>query len=146
LLIAVTVKPAAWERRPDWYPRIASITRPQIADPAHTMVLMAGLDAYAYLIPEFPPEVSFTRLESRAFHLDYGWKVNDLVRFRIDAHKGPLMLLIPAGELKTGSAALGYFGLKFSGGKCQDLTDNLPEDDTDPEFPKYYKLCDVGRK
>jgi hypothetical protein len=143
LLIAVTVKPAAWERRAEWYPRMAEMTVPKIADPAHTMVLMAGEDAYAYLLPQFPPEVSFTRLESRAFHLDYGWRINDLIRLRIVAHKGPLKLFMPAGELKAGAQALGHFGLKLSGDKCQDITDNLPVNDSDPEFPKYYKLCDV---
>src|ERR1044072_4225781 len=116
---------------------------PKIADPAHTMVLMAGEDAYAYLLPQFPPEVSFTRLESRAFHLDYGWGINDLIRLRIVAHKGPLKLFVPAGELKAGAQALGHFGLKLSSDKCQDITDNLPVNDSDPEFPKYYKLCDV---
>lgn len=145
LLIAVTVRPAAWERRESWSPHIADITPPKISAPAQTMVLMAGEDAYAYLLSQFPPEVSFTRLESRAFHLDYGWHLNDLIRARLEAHKGPFKLFIPAGELKTGAKALGYFGLKLSGDKCQDLVDNIPETDTDPEYPKYYKLCDVVR-
>jgi hypothetical protein len=146
LLVAFTVQPARWERRLEWSGGIAKIERPDIPDAEHTMVLMAGEDAYAYMIPEFPPEVSFVRLESRAFHLDYNWGTNDLIRARLTAHKGPLKLLVPARQLKTSAPALSYFDLKANEGRCQDVIDDMPENDRDREFPKFYKLCDVVRK
>ena len=147
LAVVFSIKPAQWERRHEWSEKIAQVERPALPDDGQTMILMAGNDGYAYMIPEFPPSVSFVRMESRAFQLDAGWGVNDLVRARIDAHKGPLKLLIPARGLKDAQdRPLKFFGLKTVAGSCKDVTDDIPENDTDPLYPKFYKLCDVVHK
>jgi hypothetical protein len=146
LALMITMRPGDWGRRHEWSDKVASVRRPVLEKPADTMILMAGDDAYAYMIPEFPPEISFMRLQSRAFRPEQGWGINKLIQRRLDAHKGKFLLLIPAGKSKMGEAALRYFGLKSLPGTCREVTDLIAETDKDDLFPKTYRLCDVVRQ
>ena len=144
LVIVTTLKVAPWERRHEWAQHIAQIERPALPDSSDIMILMAMDDGYSYLIPEFPPSIPFVRLESRAFRVDSGWAFNDLIRARIEAHKGSLKLLVPAREVQRAeNRPLKYYGLKVVSGSCKDVVDDIAENDLDPLYPKYYKLCDV---
>ncbi len=146
-LVAVicSISPADWGRRAHWADSIAKIERPALADSADTMILMTGDDAYAYMIPEFPPKIAFVRLESRGFNLGLNWGVNDLIRQRLAGHHGKFLLLSPARKMQLAEDNLAYFHLKQIPSTCREVTDDIPETDADPEFPKYYKLCDVVR-
>jgi hypothetical protein len=107
------------------------------------MVLMAGNDGYAYMIPEFPPDISFVRMESRAFQIRHGWGTNEYIRKRIYAHKGKLMLWVSADEMKRGENALRFFDLKVLPKTCKNITDNIAETEGDDLFPKTYRFCEV---
>lgn len=145
LALVATLRAGDWGRRHEWVDKIADVRRPVVTSPANTMILMAGDDAYAYMIPEFPPEISFVRLQSRAFRPEQDWGINKLIWQRVDAHKGKILLLIPAGKTKMGEAALRYFGLKSLPKTCRDVTDLMAETDKDDLFPKKYRLCEVEK-
>jgi hypothetical protein len=145
LALVITMRPGDWGRRHAWSDEIASVQLPTLKEAGNTMILMASDDAYAYMLPEFPKEISFVRLQSRAFRPEQGWGINKLIQKRIDAHTGKLLLLAPAGKPKMSEAALRYFGLKSLPKTCRDVSDLIAETDKDDLFPKAYRLCDVER-
>jgi hypothetical protein len=149
--VALTIEPGNWGRRAGWTPRIADITRPAVPDDQEIMILMAGDDAYAYMIPEFPAQVRFLRIHGRTFRPDQPYGLIALLRDKVEAHKGPLMLLMPARDLDTGRASLAQMGLAAVLKSCRTVTDNLAEAHLDrpgemnDAYPREYRLCDVTR-
>jgi hypothetical protein len=145
------LQPGDWGRRHEWSQRIVEIDRPSLPDSPDIMILMAGIESYAYLLSEFPPHISVLRLESRAFHPASAWGINDLIRARIDAHKGQFMLLMPATNMDEAIFPLKFFGLKYIPKTCRNVIDRLaekPGGDVTPDYaPLYrtYKLCNVVR-
>lgn len=151
IVVAFTIRPGDWGRHEAWPERMASLSGAALAAKPDTLVLMAGFDAYAYLLPEFPPQLRFLRIESRAFHTDSGMGIIDLIRTQIGAHKGPLKLFMPARDLKTGEAALSAYNLALVPNSCRTLNDDLYEkhldrpDEMNNAYPPAYSLCDVKR-
>jgi hypothetical protein len=70
---------------------------------------------------------------------------------KIEAHKGPLKLLMTARDMKTGEEALAAFHLALIPKTCQTIKDNLYEpqldkpDEMKNDYPPAYSLCDVKR-
>jgi hypothetical protein len=151
IVIAVTIQPGTWGRHKIWPEGMVSVSGPMLKDSGDTLVLMAGYDAYAYLLPAFPPHVGFLRIGSRTFHPDDDYGINDLIRMKIGAHKGPLKLFMTARQMKRGEEALAAYGLALIPKTCQTISDNLYEAQLDKpdemmnDYPPAYSLCDVKR-
>lgn len=147
--LMATIYPGNWGRRAQWPEKMADITLPSVAE--NTLVLMAGVDAYAYLLPEFPSSLRYVRIQSRGFPADADYGINDLIRRKIDAHKGPLAMLIPTRQIPTAEAALRPLRLTLLRKTCRMTTDRLFEDRLDKpddqgnDYPQAYSLCDVHR-
>jgi hypothetical protein len=146
--LALAIQPGDWGRRDGWTSAVADIT-PPVMKPS-TMVLMASEDAYAFLLPQFPPETPFLRIHSRAFHSDKGIGINKLIQAKLDAHEGPLMIFYPARRQKGAEKALADYGLRVNG-KCQEIKDRLYAPELDKrlkgdEYPALYNLCPVAKQ
>ncbi|PWR21315.1 hypothetical protein [Zavarzinia aquatilis] len=61
VILAVTRPPET--ERVDFAADLTGVEVPPIDDPAHTLVLMAGLTPAAFLIPSFPAEIRFLRFD-----------------------------------------------------------------------------------
>ncbi|MEZ0224743.1 MAG: hypothetical protein ACAH83_09340 [Alphaproteobacteria bacterium] len=151
IVIAVTIQPGTWGRHHVWPEKMSGISAPALPRGTDTLVLMAGYDAYAYLLPEFPPEVAFLRIQSRTFRPEEKLGINDVIAGKIEAHKGPLKLFMTARDLKTAEAALARFHLALLPKTCTQVQDRLYESHLDrPKefnnaYPPAYSLCDVRR-
>jgi hypothetical protein len=152
LIVAmVTLQPGNWGRHHIWPEKIASITPPAVSDSPDLMILMAGYDAYAYLLPEFPPQIAFLRIQSRTFRPEEKLGINALIHMKVEAHKGPFKIFVPARDLSLAEKALTYYHLALASKKCQTIDDHLYEQQLDhPEvmnndYPPTYSLCDVKR-
>lgn len=149
LAIALTIRPGTWGRLPAWPAEPVSITDPGLPDDPDVMVLMAGTDAYGYLVTAFPPRIPLVRIQSRGFPPDAKTGLHDLIRRRIDAHRGRLYLFMPTRQLDIGRAALGHYGLAAAD-DCRTVTDNharagYANGNGNGEFPAEYSLCEVKR-
>ncbi|MEZ0262652.1 MAG: hypothetical protein ACAH80_16725 [Alphaproteobacteria bacterium] len=145
--LALTIKPGDWGRRDGWSHAIADITAPVVRE--NTMALMTTNDAYAFLLPRFPPETAFLRIHSRAFHSDRDFGINALIKSKIDAHTGPLMAFYPARRQDITADALRDYGLRITG-TCQDIKDKtytplLDKRNAGDEYPPLYSLCPVSK-
>jgi hypothetical protein len=149
IVLACTIHPGDWGRHHVWPKSIPDVTLPAISTKDNPMILMAGWDAYAYMLPAFPPEIPFMRIETRSFHPDEKVGILNVMRQRIDDHKGKLMLFVPTRDLPQAEKGLPSFHVALVPKSCRAATDNLYEPHLDrPEeehtdYPKDYSLCDL---
>ncbi|MFA6280291.1 MAG: hypothetical protein WC612_05825 [Bdellovibrionales bacterium] len=137
LAIAVTIQAGDWGRKKPWLDKAISATVPPIENPSQTMILMAGFEPYSHIVPSFPPESAFVRIQSNFSSPEQGKGINAMMAERIAAHKGVFKLLIPSYQFFHAAPALGHFGLTFLPQKCQAVDD--------PLFDSKLVLCDVER-
>jgi hypothetical protein len=138
-VVSASIQPGDWHRREVWLDHFVEAQIPALGDTSHLMILMAGYEPYSHLIPEFPLEISFVRIESNFTSPDQDKGINLLLHERVDAHRkagGRFMMLIPSWQISIGEDALRYFGLKLASHECQNVTDKLFDD-------KPMSLCPV---
>lgn len=131
LLVVASIQPGNWHRRGAWLDRFVEVQLPDLGDTSNLMILMAGMEPYSHLIPLFPPEISFVRIQSNFSSPEQDKGINALLHERIDAHRqsgGRFMMLIPNWQVKGSSDAASYFGLKVVAQKCASVTDKLFDD------------------
>jgi len=139
--LLVTTRPADWGRTP-WGDRYFGVEVPAIPDPANTMILIGGAEPLGYVVPFFPKEIPFLRIE--------GWFVGptappnrhiDTMRERINAHRGPLYALYrDLYETQRMEDALRPFGLTLRRGQCVFLKPQI-----DRTHPERLAFCPVDR-
>lgn len=127
LAVLATVAPGNWGRT-SWGERFVEVSVPPIADPDRTMILMAGYQPTSYVVPAFPPQIPFVRIQSNFMdprHGDTGF--NRLLRARVAAHDGPFLVLNTPGDAASAAEALDAYGLVLVAGTCQMVHTNLGE-------------------
>ncbi len=142
ILIAGSVKPGNWYRRYAWLDGpFVQAQIPPLGDTSNLMILMAGFEPYSHLVPLFPPEIRFVRIQSNFSSPEQNKGINRLLRERVEAQKaaqGRFMMLIPSWQLGVGDEALSHFGLKLDTKGCQSVTDRLFDD-------KSLSLCPASK-
>ena len=127
--LAITAMPGTWIRQANWTPHLVEVTVPPIEDPAHTMVLMVGFDPASYVIPAFPPQIPFLRIQGYFNDPNDGdTGFNRLLQKRIAAHEGAVFLLVAAWEEDKAARALMHYGFAADFDQCADLVTNLSRD------------------
>ncbi|MBU4263735.1 MAG: hypothetical protein KKC76_17920 [Proteobacteria bacterium] len=128
VLLLVTLRPGNWGRV-SWGNDYFGVTPPPLTDPAHTIVLMTGVDPMSYVIPFFPEPVRFLRIQS------YFTKPSDspngfdrLMQRLIADHRGPLYVLYGSYQEEEQSRdALQAYGLAIDPGSCRPLITHIDE-------------------
>jgi hypothetical protein len=110
-----------------WHGGYVDVVHPPLADPAHTLVVMAGVDPMGYVVPAFPPQVAFVRidgwLDSPQSHSAFG----NRMRVRIETHTGPIFGLFADNERERALAAFDDDGLVPATSECDTITSNVGE-------------------
>lgn len=137
-----TLVPGNWGRTA-WSDDYFGVSAPSIPNPSRSIVLMTGLEPMAYVIPFFPPEVPFLRID--------GWftgsptnphRHDHFMRQRIAVHGGPIYVLFRApGDRDRTERALAGQGLRLRHADCVTFKPHL---DTEPP-PHALGFCPVDR-
>ncbi|MDE3114823.1 MAG: hypothetical protein KGL26_04400 [Pseudomonadota bacterium] len=101
------------------------VTMPGIADPAHTMILMTGIEPMAFLVPELPPQIPVLRIDGWLIQPDDGSALTAEAHARVAAFKGALYLVAAPGEIGRAHWAASRYGLAFTNAACADIKTNL---------------------
>jgi len=131
IMTVLSVSPGNWSRREAWLNRFVEADIPPLGNSGDLMILMAGFEPYSHLVPEFPPDIAFLRIESNFSSFsgpDDKTGVNRILRRRIRAHNGPFMLLIQPYNMDLAKDALHNVGLEVANEPCKTVTDRLYED------------------
>ncbi len=132
LLILAATRPCIWGRVP-WSDDYFGVTPPALKDPGHTMVLMAGVDPMAYVIPFFPESVRFVRIQS--YFTGPSDKPNGYDRLMhqlVDQQSGPLYILYRSYEENAARAALRAYGLQLQDSHCLAMRPHIEAGLKDP--------------
>jgi hypothetical protein len=121
LLMVVTLSPLHWGRVA-WGDDYFGVTPPVLPDPDHTMILMTGHEPTAYVIPFFPRQIRFLRIQSYFTGPSPNPNGTDrLMQGLVAAHRGPLYILYRGTEQDMADDALHAYGLTRQPGSCQTL-------------------------
>ena len=105
--------------------KLVEIGVPPIRSPASTLAILTGLQPVGFLIPSFPPEVSFIRIDGFLTSAAAPSLLRSDALARIAAHEGDLFVLYDAGEAARMREALAAAGLAPLEETCRTVTNNL---------------------
>jgi len=112
--------------RQSWSGRYVQVDVPTVQDPERTMVLMTGHEPMSYVIPYFPRDIPFVRIDSWLVHgSDRTTGLARSMRKRVAAHAGPLWVLFAPLETQAMLDALRHYDLALRSGTCRPVTSNV---------------------
>ena len=136
----------AWkgdEPRLSWSGPYVGVSVPPIDDPAHTLILMTETAPMGYLIPSFPKEISFMRIQ--------GWMIGSKdtssmlgaeMHRRVAEHQGPILALYWQRERDGAVISYADHGLKLDDAQCREVRSNI-QSLQDQGYPML--LCPLTR-
>jgi hypothetical protein len=130
LILAVLQATTVWGTwgRSDWARHVVEFNMPKIPDPDHTMVLIGGYQPVGHLIPAFPPQIPFVRLQSNFVQpdsTDNGY--SEVLRRRVMEHRGDYFMIATVPDTDIAADAAAFYGLTLDWDSCQILHNNLGE-------------------
>ena len=137
-VMVVSTQAGNWHRRATWSERFVETQIPPLGDTSNLMILMAGYEPFSHIVPQFPPDIPFIRIQSNFASPEQNKGINAMMWARLNAHKGRFMVIIPHWQHKMADDALGYFQLRADWQACQKVTDRLYDD-------AVLDLCPVTR-
>ena len=110
-----------------WRGDYVDVAVPAISDPDRTMVVLAGLEPMGYVVPSFPPQIPFLRIDGWLDMPSSDSAFGDAMRARIDAHDGPLFGMFIDHERPRALAAFDADGLMLADEDCATIRSNIGE-------------------
>jgi len=121
----------AWkgdEPRFGWSGPYVGVNVPHIADPANTMILLTETAPMGYLIPSFPKEIPFLRIQGWMVGADDTTsKLGAEMHKRVAEHQGPILGLYWPVEYDSTIKDYAEFGLKLDESGCKRVESNIQE-------------------
>jgi len=125
-LVTVFVQRAEWSHEPWQDGPFVTATPPPIPQPDRALALISGMDPVGYLVPFFPPQIPFIRIQGFLNGPDQPPNgLNDRVRAVIAAHHGDFFLLTPKAEFELAENSLRAYGLAADFAGCMPVASNL---------------------
>jgi hypothetical protein len=141
VFLVVTLDPGHWGRRA-WTSDYFDVHLPEIAEPHNTIVLVTGHDPVAYMIPFFPPQVRFLRIQGFMTGPSPTLNETDRLMMKILAdHTGPILILFRVYEEWHALNALEFYGLELDRSSCQSFVPGV-----EPQQEHLFYLCNVTRR
>jgi len=138
VFLLVTLDPGHWGRRP-WTSDYFDVHLPALAAQRDAIVLVTGHDPIAYMIPFFPPQVRFLRIQGFVTGPSTALNETDRLMMRALAeHQGPALILYRGYEEWHALNALDFYGRQLDRSSCQSF---VPGVEPQQEHPFY--LCRV---
>jgi hypothetical protein len=137
LLVVATARPTDWGRVA-WADKWVRTEAPPLDRAGETIVLLAGHEPFGFLVPGFPPETRFLRIDGGfTTPREPGVGFNTVMRETIGAHQGPLYVLTIPTDRSSPEASTAAYGLTVDWSDCRVVTSTIGW------MP--YELCAVRR-
>jgi hypothetical protein len=141
VLAVLTTNPPNHERALTDWPAGRPVVEPALELSPDTLVVLAGDEPTAHVLPFLPPFAGAVRIEGNLFGPGRpARRLQARVRSRIDGHAGPLILLFQGDSLHEVVPALSEYGLMGSASACTPLDDALL-----PAGSAPIQLCRLAR-
>jgi hypothetical protein len=141
IVLLVTTVPGHWDRR-SWGSDYFDVSLPPLANQPDAIVLVTGHDPIGYLIPFFPPQVRFLRIQGYMTGPSSVLNETDRLMMRAVAeHTGPLLILYRVYEEWNAKKALEFYGLEMDHSSCQTFVPGV-----EPQPEHLFYLCRATRR
>ena len=141
LMILSTLSPADWGRV-SWGKDYFGANLPVIEKPEDTLVIMTGADPSSYLIPLFPKDIRFVRIQSYfTGPSSHPNGYDRLMENIISRHTGRLYILYRSYENIGAISALDAYGLDLESDSCQAFKPHIESNVIDPLY-----FCGVSKR
>jgi hypothetical protein len=121
----------AWkgdEPRFSWEGPYVGVNVPHIDDPANTMILLTETSPMGYVIPSFPKEIPFLRIQGWMVGAkDTTSKLGAEMHKRVAEHQGPILGLYWPVEYDSTIKDYADYGLKLDETGCKTVETNIQE-------------------
>jgi hypothetical protein len=121
----------AWkgdEPRFGWDGPYVGVNVPHIDDPANTMILLTETSPMGYVIPSFPKEIPFLRIQGWMVGAkDTTSKLGAEMHKRVAEHQGPILGLYWPVEYDSTVKDYADYGLKLDETGCKTVETNIQE-------------------
>lgn len=114
------------------------VLAPRIAHPDRAMVLLTGQQPLGFLVPSFPKEIPFVRIDGWMYTASDNTGLTRIVRERVKRHlnkKGDFYLVADADQMTRAHDALELYNFAIHWQKCRLFDTNIRGS---------YQLCPVG--
>jgi hypothetical protein len=136
VFLLVTLDPGNWGRRP-WSSDYFDVHLPNLAEQKDAIVLVTGHDPIAYMIPFFPPQIRFLRIQGYLTGPSSTPNATDRLMMKVMAdHTGPLLILFRVYEEWHALNALEFYGLELGRASCQSFVPGI-----EPHQEHLFFLC-----
>ena len=140
-LLLATLAPMNWGRV-DWSDNYFGVVPPTLPDPDRTIILMSGHEPTAYVIPFFPPQIRFLRIQSYFTGPSAIPNGSDrLMQTLVASHRGPLYILYRGIEQATADSAVQAYGLRRQADQCSVMHTHIEANIDDQIY-----VCKLARK
>lgn len=139
-VLTLATRPARWGRAPRYAEQFIEVQLPPRSDYAQAMIVLAGDEPLGFLAPSFPASTRFVRIRGNLMGPPHAeWAMDREARRRLQAHTGPLYLVVlnPADALV--GEALQRQNLALAGSDCSPIRSNLYRREALPQ------LCELRR-
>lgn len=121
--------------RASWSDTLFGLEKPPVAIEPDSVVVMAGVRPYSYIIPHFPEEVRFVRVESNftAPHKDTKFQAE--IRELLKNHNGPAYILVPFPNILQIESTAGKFEMYAVKEECRTFS----------SIEDQFIICRLGR-
>ena len=123
--MVLTTVPGNWGRLP-WAGKMVNVQVPDIARPKDSMIITSGVAPTSFVIPSFPREIPFLRLQSYMVEPQHDTQFNAVARARIAGHTGDIYALQAVYEEQNAARVLAAYALEL--GECHPLPTNLDQE------------------
>jgi hypothetical protein len=121
-VVKVTLERHVWDQH------YVAVSTPILPDAEHSMVLMSGMGPLAFVIPSFPAQIPFLRIDGwLVWKDDHSSGLARLLHQRVAAHQGPLYMMFEVDDRKRAVEAAAEYQLDFAPERCQLLSSNIAE-------------------
>ncbi|MFO0029512.1 MAG: hypothetical protein ACK558_11840 [Pseudomonadota bacterium] len=132
-LAVLTTNPPNHERAPRDWPVGQPIGAPPLPITPDTLLVLAGDEPTAHVLPFLPRFAGAVRIEANLYGPGRpATRLQGLIRSRIDAHVGPLVLLVQGDDPAAALPALAEHALRVDAAACAPLGDALLPDGDPP--------------
>ena len=124
VLIGASVRPSDWGRVP-WGPQFVQVQLPDLALSGATVV-MTSIRPMAYVVPAFPPDARFIRIDGN-FFAALTQHAQQEITTMLALPASAIFLITSSDTVETSATLLKHYSLRMINGSCQPLVTNLDQ-------------------
>lgn len=111
---------AEWDRS-GWRDNFIDFKAPHLAEPANSLVLLAGPEALSFLIPSFDKQARFIRTSGSFYSPGHDHLLSKQIKTTINNHVGDFFIIFRNTHESYARADLDYYGLSARWDSCEKL-------------------------